>query len=281
MTQHNLFPRAARPHQVGDRSHDQYFTPWWAAEALVDAFLPGLGAGDAVLEPSCGLGAFLAAIPRQVAALGVEIDSKLAETAERGTGRRVIVGDFREVELGGFEPSAIVGNPPYDLTLVEDFLARAHALLPDGGRCGFLLPAYACQTPRRVLGWSRSWGLSQALVPRTLFMRSRLPLLFVTFTRGRGLAAQGFALYAEAHDVTTTPARVRELLEHGAAGGPCWRAVVAHALATLGGQAELAAIYRAVEPRRPTGNPWWREKVRQVLQKHFLPVERGVWSLSA
>lgn len=260
-----------------DRGRHQYMTPFWAAEELLRRHLPDLGAGDAVLEPSCGTGAFLAAVPVEVAAVGVEIDPELAAAAERSTGRRVVVGDFCDVVLD-LEPTAIVGNPPFDLELVERFLERCARLLPPGGRCAFLLPAYACQTPRRVLGWSRSWGLDQVLVPRSLFMRSRLPLLFVTFTLGQGLPARGFSLYEEAVDVATMPGRAA--LEDGSDGGS-WRAVVVAALRSLGGRAELQAIYRAVEPRRPTGNQWWREKVRQELQRNCRRVDRGTWEVAA
>lgn len=61
-----------------------------------------------------------------------------------------------------------------------------------------------------------------------------------------------------------------------------WRAVVHAALLSLGGQASLEAIYERVfqeAPEKVRGNPHWREKVRQTLQRHFRPLERGVWGL--
>jgi type I restriction-modification system DNA methylase subunit len=60
------------------RSMGQYMTPDWAAEALVDRYFSDLGESDLVLEPSCGRGAFLRALPAHVQALGVEIDPNLA-----------------------------------------------------------------------------------------------------------------------------------------------------------------------------------------------------------
>lgn len=41
----------------------QYFTPTWAAELLVKNFFPELNANSRVIEPSCGDGRFLMALP--------------------------------------------------------------------------------------------------------------------------------------------------------------------------------------------------------------------------
>ncbi len=87
----------------------QYMTPRWVAEALVQRFFGDLTDRDVVLEPSCGRGAWLHAIPSETPAIGVEIDPELAAVARLDTGRRVIVGDFRDVDLD-FEPSVITGN---------------------------------------------------------------------------------------------------------------------------------------------------------------------------
>lgn len=61
-----------------------------------------------------------------------------------------------------------------------------------------------------------------------------------------------------------------------------WRAVVHAALLALGGEADLEAIYGRVfleAPEKVRANPHWREKVRQTLQRHFEPRERGRWAL--
>lgn len=115
------------------RLHSQYMSPAWAAQELVDRHFADLTPADLVIEPSCGRGVFLQAIPEDVPALGVEIDPALAADAVRLTGRRVLVGDFCAVELP--RPTVIVGNPPFVATTIEAFLARASALLPDDGRC--------------------------------------------------------------------------------------------------------------------------------------------------
>ena len=61
-----------------------------------------------------------------------------------------------------------------------------------------------------------------------------------------------------------------------------WRAVIHTALVKLGGRASLRELYEAVAaeaPERIRKNPNWQAKIRQVLQRHFNPIERGVWSL--
>jgi hypothetical protein len=150
----------------------------------VDEFWPNLSARDLVLEPSCGRGAFLKAIPRAVEAVGVEIDPELAAEAAAHTGRRVLCGDFRTIELD-LRPTVILGNPPYRMSTLDAFLGRAGELLPDNGQCGFLLASYMLQTPSTVLWWNERSSLEQRLVPRTLFSRAIRPLVFVLFTKDR------------------------------------------------------------------------------------------------
>lgn len=270
----SLFP-IEKPSQMRDRTLDQYMTPEWASEALVATFFPHLAETDLVIEPSCGRGSFLKAIPDHVPAVGVEIDAALAAEAIANSSRQVIVGDFREVDIPS--PTAIIGNPPFNMDTFDGFLKRAHAVLPSGGRCGFLLPAYAVQTPSRVLRWKQSWSIDQTLVPRTLFQRLSLPLVFLMFAKDRPCILTGFALYEEAQDITSMPPKMKLILAHGTPGMGVWRAVVTAAVHRLGGEANLQDIYAMVEPRRPTGNPWWKEKIRQTLQRHFVPAERGRW----
>lgn len=85
----------------------QFFTPLWIAEALVERHFPGLDKNDLVIEPSCGYGAFLAAIPQVVRAVGVEIDPLVAQVAHDQTGREIVVGDFRTIPLS-VTPTAII-----------------------------------------------------------------------------------------------------------------------------------------------------------------------------
>lgn len=66
-----------------------------------------------------------------------------------------------------------------------------------------------------------------------------------------------------------------------AAGEPTWRWLVEYALESAGGEADLQAIYRAVEGHAKTHrNRHWREKVRQVVQGNgFRRVRRGHYRL--
>lgn len=256
----------------------QYYTPEWAAEELVAKFLPNLGPKDSVMEPACGRGPFLKAVPRETHAIGVEIDPVLAQLARENTEREVFCGNFADMDLPPV--SAIIGNPPFDMKLVDRFLAKSHSLLPNEGRCGFILPAYALQTPARLLKWSRHWSVSQTLLPRTLFQRARLPLLFVLFEKGVGpRLLVGFTLYHEAHEINGMPNWAKALLIHGESNRPTWRVVVEGALRRIGGRGTLTEIYHAMQDRRPSENQWWKDKVRQVLQLHFVRVGPGEWAL--
>lgn len=286
MKQAMLLPFACEPVQAvdkSDRNRDlhQYFTPGWAAEAIVDQYFGHLGADDLVIEPSCGNGAFLAALPPHVQAIGVEIDPAMAEQARRNTGRAVITGDFRSVPLPA-KASAIVGNPPFQADLISQFLDRSWSLLDEEGAAGFILPAYVLQTSSAVTRLHQRWSIEQTLLPRNLFPRLKLPIVFSVFRKERVRRLVGFFLYAEAADVARMQKDCRRLAEQS--GTPdTWRTVTRYALQMLGGEADLDAIYRAVEPRRPSlANRTWEARIRNVLQKSpdFEPVCRGRWRLA-
>lgn len=66
-----------------------------------------------------------------------------------------------------------------------------------------------------------------------------------------------------------------------------WKVIVRSVMVSLGGTADLSAIYAKVSENAPdklTANHNWQAKIRQVLNQHldeFNPVERGVWKLAA
>lgn len=259
----------------------QYPTHQWAAEAIVEAFFPDLGRGNVILEPSCGPGAFLAAMPPGVEAIGIDIDPLMAERARRNTGCRVLLGDFRSIEID-VEPTHVIGNPPFDLKLIDGFLDRAHELLPHGGQVGFILPAYAFQTAARVVGYADRWALSQSMIPRNLFPGLSLPLVFATFEKGRRRTLVGFALYRETAAVQKLPSAYRDVL--ATVGGPMWARVIRLAIERLGGEADLQDIYREIEGSRPTSTSFWREQIRKVIRTPVCgcaPVGRGRYALAA
>lgn len=263
---------------MNPRDH-QYFTPEWAALELIERHFSDLSPSDLVVEPSAGLGAFLKAIPHNVPALGVEIDPDLAAQCAQDTGREIITGDFRMAPLPK-GVTTIVGNPPFHVATIEGFLKRIALILPEGGRCGLLLPCYALQTHQRVWRWHKHFSMSSEIIPRRLFPRLRLPLAFVMFTREEQRRMIGFALYRQAVEVDNLATEARRILEQGRPGRGVWLALVEAMLSQLGGEADLADLYAAIEPRRPTPNAWWKEKVRQILQLHFEPVAKGRWRLA-
>ena len=254
----------------------QYMTPHWAAEALVERYFADLSSCDQVVEPSCGRGAFLRAIPPHVPAIGVEIDAELAAHARRSTGRTVIVGDFRLVDIA-VRPTAIIGNPPFTVQVIEDFLTRADALLEDDGRVGMILPAFTFQTSNTAARIAERWRIQQDMLPRDLFPRLQHPLCFAMLTKGRERGFVNFALYHELAAVRRLQARYRELLDQGE--GSAWAAVTRAALEALGGRATLDRLYQEIEGHPPTSNPWWQAKVRQQLQRLAVRVGAGEWAL--
>lgn len=256
----------------------QWFTPRWVCEAIVDRYYRFLNLADSVLEPSCGDGRFLEVIPAEVPVLGVEIDPLMADRA-RATGRPVITGDFLTAEIPGRFTHAI-GNLPFDARLVHGFLDRAHVLLEEGGECGFLLPAYVLQTSSKVMALNRRWSIRQELMPRNIFPRLSLPLVFAQFRKDPERRLVGFFLYREAADVAKLPRDVQTALQKRTTGS-VWRHAVRAAFVRVGAAcASLDALYAAVE--RPSENRFWREKVRQVLQVYpeFKRAGNGTWQIA-
>jgi len=254
----------------------QYMTPDWAAEALIERYFADLSSRDQVIEPSCGRGAFLRAIPADVPALGVEIDAALAAEARRTSGRVVIVGDFRMVDIP-IRPTAIIGNPPFAVRMIEDFLARADTLLEEDGRVGMILPAFTFQTSNTAARIAERWRVQQDMLPRDLFPKLQHPLCFALLSKGRERGLVNFALYYELAAVRRLQARYQQLLQQGE--GSAWAAVTRAALEALGGRATLNRIYREIEGHRPTMNQWWQAKVRQQLQRLAVRISAGEWAL--
>jgi len=257
----------------------QYLTAVWAAGQLFERHFGHLRPGDIIIEPSCGRGAFLQAIPREIRAIGVDICPDMVEMARNETGREIILGDFATVPID-VTPTAIIGNPPFQLETVDRFLDRAHTLLPEGGQVGFLLPTYAFQTANRVSGYAEKWSMFQEMVPRNIFDGLTKPLTFAVFTKDKRRKLIGFALYHEMSDVQRLPKQYRNDLEQG--GGPVWLNVTRRALAALGGEASLTDIYAEIQGKRPTKTNFWRPQIRKVVRQyadHFRPVSRGRYAL--
>ena len=249
----------------------QHMTPAWAAAAIVRRHFPSLSARDTVWEPSCGDGRFLLAIPAHVDAFGTEIDPRLADEARRNTGREVLTADFRTVDLPR-RPTAVIGNPPFALKLVQPLLQRCYEELEYGGRVGLILPAYLLQL-------ARGWCVRQEMLPRDLFPGIKHALLFVNFEKQRKAMLCNFFLYREAASLRGLKDGFREIRVGNNSKTNVWRETVRKALTELGGKATLQQVYEYIESNKPTATKFWREKVRQVLREHQR-VERATYQLA-
>jgi site-specific DNA-methyltransferase (adenine-specific) len=245
----------------------QWFTPSWAAEQIVEQEFAWLPAGANVVEPSCGDGAFLCTMPEAWNATGVEIDPVVAARAQAASGRPVIVGDFLGVDLTHLgQVQAIIGNPPFQADLIAGFLDRSAQLLAEGGRAGLILPAYVMQTSSKVERMAAKFSISQKMLPRNLFPRLKLQLVFATFTKDRARRLDGFLLYREAQEIRAIEQRWQQAVAGARDTRGTWYGVVHEIIVALGGEADLEHVYSAIQPKRPSDNPHWKAKVRQVLQ---------------
>lgn len=257
----------------GDSSLSQWFTPFWVAEELVDDALRGLG-HVSVVEPSCGTGAFLAAVPKSLPAFGVDVDPRVVAAAVANSGREVVVGDFRTHDFGEREYQAVIGNPPFEMEIINGFLDRAHRDLPEDGLVALVLPAYAFQTPRQVARWMDMYSIDVNMIPRTLFPGLSKPLVWAKYRKTPERRFTGMMLFAETREIETMRPAIREAL----ARPGTWREAVRTALESLGGEASVSSICEAISPERRS-NQHWRPKIRQTLQRGFRPTGAGRWAL--
>lgn len=249
---------------VGNKDLHQWFTPTWAGQILFNEHFGDLGEDDLVMEPTCGIGTFLKAIPDNIPAFGVEMDPVLADIARKASGRDILTGDFTKVDLEGRRPTAVIGNPPFDMNVIDSIFDRCYDLLPYGGKVGFIMPNYAFQTASRVVRYAQRWSLEQSMIPRNIFKNMEKSLCFAVLTKDSVGRMKGFSLYREMHDVNSMQKWVVDELSTGKSP---WKSVVMRAVEEMGGRATLKDIYAVVAPKRPTDNNWWREKVRQTLTR--------------
>lgn len=255
---------------------DQYPTPAWVAEALVRQHFGDLSTNDVVCDPTCGPGRFLQAIPTNVGAFGVELDPSLAQYAHELTGRHVVTGDVREVAWPE-APTAFVGNPPFQMKLVDEILQRAHDVLPNEGRVGLILPCYAMQTAARVVRYNERWSISQEMIPRNIYPGLSKPLLFALFRKDAKRTMIGFSLYHEAAHVLGLPKELKDALTQGPA---TWSEIVIEGIEKFGGEARLRDLYEYVASRRPSANPHWKEQVRKICQMRAVRTGKARYALS-
>lgn len=284
MTTLDLFPVAAAPRRsacsavAGNLDLGQVFTPGFVAWALYERTFPDLRAGDCVLDPTCGTGRLLAAVPSMVSAVGIELDPDLAATARATTGREVICGDFLSIDLSKVRVDAVFANPPFDARFIDRMLERVWGLLPEGGRVGAILPSHYW-TSIRSTRLAERWSYTIEMLPKDTFSRMRRPAVWAVLERSQRRYVVGIALYRDVAAVRAIRRRYEQLLRTTTVEP--WRETVLTALADLGGRSTLPALYRAVEGKRTHLTRFYREKVRQTLQRYAVRVGPGVWELAA
>lgn len=266
------------------RDLSSYQTPAWVAEALVEQFYPHLTSSHVVVEPTCGTGRWLRAVPAHVPAYGIEIHAERAAEAIALSGRPVIVGDVLTAPLRE-PPTTLIGNPPFSLDFFTAMLDRFHPVMPADGEAGFIVPTYFLQTAHTVRDLARKWGLAQHLIPRNIFAGLEKPLAFLQLYKMRGRGMVGFALYEETAEVRDLPESYRVILVDGRHTTSVWAQLVDQALSVLGGEASTAAIIREATAMRDANlaesNRFPAQKIRQTLQRYFVQREPGRWARPA
>lgn len=115
--------------------------------------------------------------------------------------------------------------------------------------------------------------MRQTLLPRQLFPRAKFPFVFVLFTKEHVRKLHGFFLFDEAAEVGRAPKRVRMILMNGKPHRSVWRALLEDAIDALNGAATREQIRAYIEPRRPSGNPFWKDRIRALLNESNAFVE--------
>lgn len=167
-------------------------------------------------------------------------------------------------------------NPPYSLALVTRFLGRMAA--HDRGTALIFARTETDAFHRFV------WGAASGL----LFLRGRLNFHHADGRRAANGGAPSvlIAYGAEDRDILAAapidghfvPLRL-PFSVLAAALNPTWREALDGFFAGTDQPVALADLYRAFAGHPKTaGNPHWRDKLRQVLQRgSFERVEKGVW----
>ncbi|WP_286241196.1 class I SAM-dependent methyltransferase [Neptuniibacter halophilus] len=261
-----------------DTSLNQYFMPVWAAEQIIKHYYSHLTEKDTVLDIGTGDGRFLNAIPQHVNAVGIEIDPELAQIARENTGREVILGNAASTPFP-VKPTLVIGNPPFEMKVVNSVIDQAYEHLDYGQEVGFVLPVYVFQTADTVMKYAEHWTLMHDLMPRNMFEGMQKPLMFARFVKERQTLMLGMFLYEETSDLLSLKKKYRMLFIGNQSSTHLWGEAVEQALVSLGGEGSLADIYQEIEGKRPTTTQHWKAQIRKVAQESFYKVARGIYSL--
>jgi site-specific DNA-methyltransferase (adenine-specific) len=275
-----LFPLPQITAPARDVQHlgenNYYPTRHWFAQLVIETYFSDLLESDHVLDVGCGDGVFLDALPDRVRKTGVELNPQLADLA-RAKGHDVIVGDFCTVSIPETITCAL-GNVPFEAELIDRLMERLARRFEPGQRAGFILPAYYFQTSHHVHKLRVSWSISVDLIPRDVFTGLSMPLAHAMFIRSSERKLFGLALYDQVRDVLTMHAHVQTTLN---SNKTTWKALVREALERRGGTATLSQLYDDIGPKRPSGNPWWKEQVRKCAAMVGTQTAPATWTLAA
>jgi adenine-specific DNA-methyltransferase len=260
----------------------QWLTPAWVPELIYQHFYPNLSHRDVVADPACGDARWLMALPTAIPAFGVDIDPAITVEARRNTTHPIICADFRSCELP-MRPTLFIGNPPFRSALIDAFLERCYDAMDYGGRVGFILPAYYLQAASTGVRLSKKWSLTQTMLPKNLFRKLETPINFVQFDKdGRGRMF-GFLLYPERDSLDALKKDYRARFYGNGSRANVWLETAYAAMKKCGKgpryRTAIADVYACIENERPTENPFWRDKLRQIFGEHFVRVERGVFEM--
>jgi type I restriction-modification system DNA methylase subunit len=161
--------------------------------------------GGAVLEPSCGNGAFFEHMPANIKAdsniTGIEMDvlsSKLAQNIYKHV--TIINQPLQDVDFSGKTYDLIIGNPPYSNEKITDnlmpdisnhsihhyFVAKCARLLKDNGILALILPAFYMDIPRkntRAIVDNEAVLIDAFRLPDNLFSQAKVTVDIVFFRK--------------------------------------------------------------------------------------------------
>src|SRR3546814_11845714 len=77
----------------------------------------------------------------------------------------------------------------------------------------FILPAHVFSTAGRVMQWNERFALDVKTIPRSLFSRISMPLVWANFIKTQRRTMIGLMLFAEQNEVENMPKAVRPQLD--------------------------------------------------------------------
>src|SRR3546814_7488003 len=95
------------------------------------------------------------------------------------------------------------------MPIIDGFIDRSHSILPEDGVAAFILPAHVFSTAGRVMQWNERFALDVKTIPRSLFSRISMPLVWAKFIKTQRRTMIGLMLFAEQNAVENMPKAVR------------------------------------------------------------------------